>query len=368
MSSENPETQVHASPVTAGRRMLRIVLLALAPVVAILVGGYFYATGGRYVSTENAYVKAEKVAISTDVDGRVVSVEVADNEVVSAGTVMFRIDPEPFKIALDEAEAKLRQVRAEVEAMRATYRQKKQDLNMSEIDITYWRREFERQKQLIQKGHASKAKYDLALHDLERSQQHANAIREEINEVVASLNDRPSDPPEAHPRYLEMQAARDEAALDLRRSLVRAPLDGIVTRMTLQPGEYVEEGTPVFSVVRAQDTWVEANLKETDLTNVRVGQAARITVDAYPGVVWAATIESISPATGAEFSLLPPQNATGNWVKVVQRVPVKLVIENSADAPLLRAGMSVVVEIDTLNEREMPSFVGSALGWMKNGG
>ena len=369
MSSDQTEPQQRPRPPSRHRRLTRFTLLALAPVVAILVGGYYYAIGGRYVSTENAYVKTDKVAISTDIDGRVIKVSVVDNQLVDLGDLLFSLDPEPYRIELSETESQLRQVRSEVEALRASLRQQRQELNKAEIDITYWRREFERQKQLIKKGHASKSKYDLALHDLELAQQQANSIREEINEVIANLNGHPDAPSELHPRYMEAKARRDEAELNLRRAEIGAPIAGIVTRMTLQPGEYVEEGTPVFSIVQVHHPWVEANLKETDLANVRVGQAATITVDAYPGALWNATIQSISPATGAEFSLLPPQNATGNWVKVVQRIPVKLVIDQPQPngVPPLRAGMSVEVRIDTLHEREMPSFVKSSVGWVKNG-
>ncbi len=362
----------HAEPAPmrhppASRRMLRVVLLALAPLVAALVGFYFYATGGRYVTTENAYVKSDKVAVSADVAGRVKEVVIADNQIVQPGDPLFRLDPEPFRIVLDEAEAKLRAVRSEIESTRALYRQRKQDLTKAEIDITFNKREFERQQQLIQQGHVTRSKFDEALHKLEQSQQLTNAIREQINEVLAQLGGDPNILVDNHPKYMEARSKRDDSALDLRRVEIKAPIDGIVTRMTLQPGEHVEKGTPVFSIVRQTGMWVEANLKETELTHVRVGQPAKITIDAYPGVVWRARVDSISPATGAEFSLLPPQNATGNWVKVVQRIPVKVAIEPQQDAPPLRAGISVVVEIDTGHERKISAFVRTAPAFIKNG-
>jgi membrane fusion protein, multidrug efflux system len=348
------------------RGMVRVVLLAVAPLAAALVGIYFYATGGRYVTTENAYVKSDKVAVSTDVTGRVIEVAVVDNQTVKPGDLLFKLDPEPFKIALDESDAKMRAVRTEVEALRALYRQKKQDLVRYELDITFNKREFERQQQLMQAGQATRSRFDTAMHDLEKSQQQINSARETIAEVVAQLGGDPNIPVEKHPMYLQAKSVRDEAELNLRRIGVFAPIEGIVTRMTLQPGEHVERGTPVFSIVKTTNMWVEANLKETELTHVRPGQTAKITVDTYPGVAWEAKVDSISPATGAEFSLLPPQNATGNWVKVVQRVPVKLVIEPRPDAPPLRAGISVVVEIDTKHERELPSFVRTATAVFKN--
>lgn len=342
---------------TFSRRFVRLILLAVAPVVAALIGLYFYATGGRYISTENAYIKSDKVAISTDITGRVIEVKVVDNQMVKAGDLLFRLDPEPFKLSLDEAEARVRSTRTEIEAMRAQYRQKQQELNKADIDIKFAQTEFERQQQLIKQGYASRSKFDAAQHLLNQSQQAAKAAREQMAEVAANLGGSPGVPTEQNPRYLQAISKRDDAALDLRRVDVYAPIEGIVTRMTLQPGEHVERGTPVFSVVKTTSMWVEANLKETELTHVRVGQPAKVTVDAYPGYSWDAKVESISPATGAEFSLLPPQNATGNWVKVVQRVPVRLAIEPRTDAPPLRAGISVVAEIDTGHEREMPSFI-----------
>jgi membrane fusion protein (multidrug efflux system) len=357
MSSSDQPSPLASRSLSGSNRKVRVILLALAPIIALFVGIYFYATGGRYVTTENAYVKSDKVAISTDVSGRVIDVKIADNQNVKAGTLLFRLDAEPFKIALEETEAKLRATRTEVEALRAQYRQRRQDLTKSEIDITFAKREFERQQQLIQQGHITRSKFDDAMHNLESAQQQANAAREEMNQVAANLGGDPNIAVEQHPKYLEALSKRDDAALDLRRVDVFAPIDGVVTRMTLQPGEHVERGSPVFSIVKTSAMWVEANLKETELTYVRPGQPAVITVDAYPGFAWKAQVESVSPATGAEFSLLPPQNATGNWVKVVQRIPVKLNFEARDDAPPLRTGISVVVEIDTGHEREMPSFL-----------
>ena len=357
MSTDAPARLIAARKAPVSRRHARIVLLGFPPIAALVVGFYLYATGGRYVSTENAYVRSDKIAISADISGRVENVDVIDNQVVKAGALLFQLDPEPFRIALDEAQAKLGVVKDDIEAMRALYRQKHQDLVKADIDVAFSRREAERQEQLIQQGNTTRAKFDDAAHAMKVAEQQVNVAREEIAEVIATLAGDPNIRSERHPNYLQAKSRRDDAALDLRRISVFAPMDGEVTRVTLQPGEYVEKGRPIFSLVKTTSMWVEANMKETELAFVRVGQPARITADSYPGYEWNAKVESISSATGAEFSLLPPENATGNWVKVVQRVPVKLLIEPHGGAPFLRSGMSVFVEIDTGRARELLSLM-----------
>jgi membrane fusion protein (multidrug efflux system) len=343
------------------RRALRPLLLGVVPALAGAIGLYWYATSGRYVSTENAYVKADIVAISPDVDGRVVAVEVADNQVVEKGQVLFRIDPEPFRIALDMAEAKTLAVRHEIEASRAEFHQIEAEIAEAKERGSFFEQQAVRQRELQERGIAAQASLDEAEMELAAAKQRVAALQEKIRTVLAKLGGDPASAVELHPDFRGAEAARDMAALDLEDSVVRAPVAGIVSRMRLQPGEWLKAGEPAFSIIDPASTWIEANLKETQLENVRVGQRVEIEVDAYPGQVWRGEVASISPATGAEFALIPAQNATGNWVKVVQRLPVRINVRPHPNQPPLRAGMTVTVTIDTEVEPELADLAKNAV-------
>ena len=347
------------------RNFIRLGLMILGPLAVVIAGGYYYVIGGRFVSTENAYVKADKIAISTNVPGRVIEVLISENDNVEGGQLLFRLNPEPFQIALNQATAKLDSIKAEIHELQAIYRQKVAELKVQQSDLSYFRTEFDRQVKLKKRGVVSQARLDEARRNVNSTKQRILAIRQEISRALARLGGDLSQQVDQHPLVQEAFAERERAALRLSWTEIRAPDTGIVTNISLEPGEFVKEGTPIFSVVATDDIWVEANLKETDLTHVEVGQDTKISVDSYPDHVWRARVESISMATGAEFSLLPPQNATGNWVKVVQRIPIKFKLLDSPYEPPLRAGMSVVVEIDTKHERELPSFIKNALAWVK---
>ena len=350
-----------------GRLLFGSTLFVLAPVAAIFVAGYLYVTGGRLVTTDNAYVKADLIAVSTDVSGRVAEVGVAENDVIETGRLLFRLDDEPFRIALQHAQADLSAALQEVKALRAQYRQKGAELRITDDDVEYYAAAYERSRKLKDKGIVSEAKFDEARLKLRTARQRVAALRQEIAGVVANLGGDPKLPAARHPAVLAANAARDQAALNLKHTTVRSPTAAIVTKMRLQAGEYVEAGTPVFSLVSTKAVWIEANLKETDLTHLRVGQRASVHVDSYPDRAWSAVVASISPATGAEFALLPSQNSSGNWVKVVQRLPVRLELRTGPEDPPLRAGMSAAVEIDTGHERVLPSIITSALAWVRNG-
>ena len=350
-----------------GRGFIRLVLLLIVPVAAAIGGLYWYALGGRYITTENAYIKTNMIAIAPNISGRVIAVKVNDNQVVGAGDVLFQIDPQPLHIAINRTEARILAVRNEIESKRAEYAQIEAEIDEVLERQKFLKRQYERQQQLQKRGVATAVRLDEAENQLATSGQTVRALRQKIRRVVADLGGDPLTPVEQHADFLEAEAERDQTKLMLSYSAVLAPTNGIVSRMQLQPGEWVEDGEPVFSVIESRNYWIEANLKETQLTHVVVGQNVTVELDAYPDVVWEGRVDSISAATGAEFSILPPQNATGNWVKVVQRLPVRIVVLPGDDKPPFRAGMTASVSIDTEREREMLSIAREAWESIRGG-
>jgi membrane fusion protein (multidrug efflux system) len=338
--------------------------MILGPIVALLVGGYFYATGGKYVGTEDAYVKADKVVVGVQVAGPITEVSVRENQHVAKGDILFRIESDSYQIALARTEAALQQVRTDIAEMKASFREKQAQLQLAEVNLDYAERAFQRQSTLAKKSIVSEARYEEAQHKRAVAREEIAVLRHDLARILVKLGGGVSVRAETRPRYLEARAQRDRALLDIERTFVRAPFAGVATRKP-QIGQYVEPGTPVMSIVADVGVWIEANLKETQLTHVRVGQPVHIEVDAYPGRDWSGTVESISQATGAEFSVLPAQNATGNWVKVVQRLPVRIAVRIRPGDPPLRAGMSTEVAIDTGRERSLPSVVRTLVGWLQ---
>lgn len=352
-----------AAPVPRRRRKKMALLLA-GPLLVLGLGGYLWLTSGRYIATENAYLQADMIMVSADVSGRTVEIAVAENQPVEAGDTLFRIDPRPFEIALRAATADVASARAEMAALKASHAQAEAALTNAEETVTYASSEFERQRRLREQGVNSQSALDDARHALRQAESEAEAARAELASIVARLGGDPETPVGELPAVLAAEAARDQAALDLRHTTITAPTDGIASNVDLQVGEYIQASEPAFALLVAETPWVEANLKETDLTHLAVGQEAEIVVDAYPDRTFHAHVASISPATGAEFSILPAQNASGNWVKVVQRVPVRLAFDDPDAAVVLRSGMSVEVTIDTgSTHRQTPEIVSSALAF-----
>ena len=345
--------------------LIRLALLCLGPAILLLVGTYYYATGGRFISSENAYVKADKIAISTDVSGRVSNIHVLENQYVGKGQLLFSLDKSALLIERQGITAELAIISNDITTLQKLYAEKTKELEEGEKSAAFFKKEFDRRVELMKRGVVTQNRFDAAGSNMERARGRADGIRQELGEMLAKLGGDPQMEVASHPRVLEAKARLERVELNLKGTEIRAPVSGYITKHDLQIGEYVVAGKPVFSVVGADKVWVEANLKETELTYVRVRQTAKITVDAYPDKQWNAEVASISPATGAEFSILPPQNATGNWVKVVQRIPVRLAILDQGGEPKLRAGMSVTVEVDTKQQRAVPEFVKKALAWIK---
>jgi membrane fusion protein (multidrug efflux system) len=366
---EQPERPIGTSlepkkpPQSARRRWPRWALFALLP-LALIAGGYWYVTGGRVMSTDNAYVEADKVGISTDVSGMVKEIDVKNNQHVEDGQVLFRLDDLPFRLALERADAQVGVVRNDLNALKANYRDMQAQIKQAQDDIDYYDREFHRQQDLAAKNIASQQTFDAARRNWQNAQQKLASLNQQLAAIAANLNGDPNIPVEQHPRYRDAVAQRNEAARQLDHTVVKAPFAGIVTNVpSLAPGKYLQASMTAFYLVATDYVWVDSNPKETELTNVRPGQPVTVTVDTYPDVEWHGAVDSISPAAAQEFSLLPAQNTSGNWVKVVQRIPMRVRLDTSnKNLPPLRAGMSVEVNVDTGHQRGLPQFLTALLG------
>jgi membrane fusion protein (multidrug efflux system) len=343
---ENPAAAAPA-PQEPRRSRRRFVIMAIVPAILLAVGGYFWLTGGRYASTDNAYVQQDRVTITADVSGRIIEVDARENDQVAAGDVLFRIDPEPYRIALAGAEAALATARLQVEQLRAAYEQAIAEETATRDDVAFRQKSFDRQQGLLGKGVASQANFDSAENDLHAAQQALSQATQRREAALAALGGDASIETDRHPMVLAALAQSDKARLDLANTDVKAPSAGVIAQSDrLQIGQYVTAATPVLALVATGHSWVEANFKETDLTHMKTGEAATITIDAYPDRTLTGTVESIGAGTGSEFSLLPPQNATGNWVKVVQRVPVRIGFAEPVNDMPLRSGLSASVSVD----------------------
>ncbi|MBK5206277.1 MAG: HlyD family secretion protein [Polaromonas sp.] len=337
------------------RRLKRFILLVVIPLLALLVVGVMYLKGGRYVETDNAYIKADKVPVSAEVSGTVREVLVDENQAVTAGQVLFRLDPAPYQVAVAKAEAKLAQVRTDLAALRASYREKQAEITLARTKQTFAQKDQRRQADLVARNFVSASRFDEAKQTTDLAEQQIGALDQDLKRIAETLGGSVNASVELHPSYRVALAELDQARLDLARIEVRASLSGIVSKPP-KPGQYVAAGSIALALVVNGNLWVEANFTETDLTYVHPGQPVTIHVDTYPDAAWKGVVESLSPATGSEFSVIPAQNATGNWVKIAQRVPVRIKIDPVANQPQLRAGLSTLVDIDTGHRRRVFGF------------
>jgi len=336
-----------AAPRTRLQR-LRFTLLVVVPVVVIVAGLCVYFLSGRYERTDDAYTQAAAVSVSSNVSGRVIAIDVRDNEFVKQGTTLFRLDDRPLRISVSEAAARLASAKLKIVSIKSTYRQRQSDLRSAEQSMAYEQSEYARHERLLKSGIVSRAQYDQASHALDTARQQVDGAKQQMAAVAAELANNPDIDPDRHPEVQEAQAALDRANLNLSYTVIMAPSDGVVTKVEqLQVGDYINAATPLFSLVSNQNVWVEANFKEAQLAGMRIGQSASIKIDRYPGKEFQATVVSMSPSTGSQFSMLPPENASGNWVKVVQRIPVRLRLANADPSIFLQAGLSADVAVDT---------------------
>ena len=324
--------------------------------IAIVAAGSLYAwlEGGRVVSIDNAYVRAEKIALATDVSGLVAEVPVHEGQAVHTGDILFRLDDRQYRIALSAAEANLAQTRLQLDAMKRDYERMLRDVGAKSAQVQMSQARFDRTQGLVRGGDVSRQSYDDARFQLAADQQGFESAKVLAQVQLAKLGGDAGADSTTLPAYQQAAAQVEEAHRQLEHATVRAPMDGVVTGVNaVSPGAYLAASTAAFGLVSSDRIWVEANPKETELTFVRPGNGVTVTVDTYPGRSWTGTVESIAPASGSEFSILPAQNSSGNWVKVVQRIPLRIHVEQHPGDPPLRAGMSVVAEVDTGHARSL---------------
>jgi membrane fusion protein (multidrug efflux system) len=355
-------TPAEATPPPAPKRKrawLRLVLLVVVPLIAAAAGLGFYLMTGRYITTDNAYVGAQKVLITPDVSGKVINVFVHEGQHVKPGDKLLQIDPEPYQLALIEAKGKLAAVRVQFDTLKANLKQFDTLVDLAHKNIDLKRADVERKQKLLSNNYGSQADRDAAASALVTAQLQAQLAEKQKIDAINQLLGNPDLPIEQFPAFVQAKAAVDKAQWDLDHTTLTAPISGTATQVdNIQLGRFVMAAGPILSVIDDAHPWVDANPKETDITYLRVGQKVEIDVDTFPDHTFHGTVAAVSPGTGAQFSILPPQNANGNWVKVVQRVPVRIQFDPDDNLARLRAGMSVYVSIDTGRQRSLATLLG----------
>jgi len=346
MANADPQMDVKSDAPAKPGRFARLALLGSVPL--LLVGGAtaYYLANDHYVSTDNAYVQQDKVSISAEVGGRIIDVAVHENDVVNAGDLLFRIDPAPYRIAIEQADAAIAAAQVRVSSLQTEYQTTGVDIESAREDVAFYEKEYQRQSALMQAGFTTRARLQAAEHALSDARSRVASAQANATKARAALATG-SAAPGVNPAIKAGQAQREQALLNLSRTEVRAPVSGVVSQADrLQPGQMMLQGLPGVTIVASNRSWIEANFKETDLANMRVGQPAEITFDAYPELKVRGKVSSIGAGTGSEFSVLPAQNANGNWVKVTQRVPVRIAITDKPKRAMI-AGLSAHVRVDT---------------------
>lgn len=346
MAEADPQIDVATTGKPKTRRFARLALMVSVPLVLAAGATAYYIANDHYVSTDNAYVQQDKVSISAEVGGRIIDVAVHENDLVKEGDLLFRIDPEPYRIAIEQADATIAAAQVRVSALQTEYQTTGVDIDSAREDVAFYEKEYQRQSSLMQDGFTTRARLQAAEHALSDARSRVASAQADATKARAALATG-SAAPGINPAIKAGQAQREQAVLNLSRTEIRAPVSGIVSQADrLQPGQMMVQGLPGVTIVASSKSWIEANFKETDLAHMRVGQPAEITFDAYPDVKVRGKVSSIGAGTGSEFSVLPAQNANGNWVKVTQRVPVRISITDKPKRAMI-AGLSAHVRIDT---------------------
>ncbi|HZS63528.1 MAG TPA: HlyD family secretion protein [Xanthobacteraceae bacterium] len=341
------------------RKRLRLILLVIVPALVAAVGLGFYLAGGRYISTDNSYIGAQKVLVTPDVSGRINRVAVKEGQRVEAGDVLFEIDPVPFRLAVEQAQGKLDAVRVDFAKLKDNLQSLDKLVELANQNADIKQRDVQRKSTLVSTNAGSAADLDSAKAALVAAQLQAQYAAQQRNDVLHQLKGDRDLPIEQFPPYLQAKAALDQAQRDLAHAVLKAPIAGTATQVdNIQLGRFVTAGSPVLSVIDDAHPWVDANPKETDVTHLRLGEKVTVTVDAFPDRIFHGHVAAVSPGTGSQFAILPPQNASGNWVKVVQRLPVRIAFDEGENVSLLRAGMSATVDIDTGRHHTLASLLG----------
>jgi membrane fusion protein, multidrug efflux system len=342
------------------RRYRRFLLLVVLPIIAVIGGFMFYLSGGRYVGTDDAYVGAQKVLITPDISGKIDKVVVKEGQHVNQGDVLFEIDPVPFRLAVDQARATLEQAHTTYDNLVANIKIYGEMLDLAQQGVDLKQRDVDRKTSLVKSNFGSQLDLDNAANALVTAGAQAQFIKQQVSSAKTQLLGKPDLPLEQFPPYVQAKAALEQAERNLDHTTMRAPMAGVATQVDqIQLGRFVPAGTPVFAVIDIDNPWVDANPKESDFTYVAVGQPVTLDVDAFPNHAFKGTVGSLSPGTGAQFAILPPQNATGNFVKVVQRVPVRIYFDKDDKfVQKLKAGMSVYATIDTGHKRTIAGLLG----------
>jgi len=359
-----------AEPLPTPRRLgerVRFFLLVVAPLAALALALMWWLATGRYVTTDNAYVGADRVMITPQVTGPIVAVHVLEGQRVAVGDPLFDIDPAPYRTALELAQGRLAAARVEFANLRSSYASNIAQIEMGQQAVDLRQADYDRKAALVKSRAGTQADLDTSNAALVQAKQILEFSRWWQESTIVKLGGGPDASIDTFPDYVQAKAQVEDAERNLRNTNVTAPIAGVATQVVqIELGRVAPAGQPVFAIVADTGLWVDANPKESDLTYVRVGERANVTVDAFPGRQWRGWISSIAPGTGAQFAILPPQNSSGNWVKVVQRVPLRFSFDADQDVANLRAGMSAVISIDTEHKRTLAAVGGDIVSWVES--